>query len=34
MYLWAEMEAKVMQDLGISIQIPGDVKQDFVSITK
>lgn len=34
MYLWAEMEAKVMQDLGISIQIPGDVKQDFASITK
>jgi hypothetical protein len=34
MYLWAEMEQNVMKDLGISIQIPGDVKQDFTSITK
>lgn len=34
MYLWAEMEQNVLKDLGMSIQIPGDVKQDFVSNTK
>lgn len=34
MYLWAEMEQNVMKDLGLSIQIPGDMKQDLISNTK
>jgi hypothetical protein len=34
MYLYAEMEQNVMKDLGMSIQIPGDINQDFISTTK
>jgi hypothetical protein len=34
MYLFAEMESQVMQDLGITIQIPLDANQDFKSVTK
>ena len=34
MYLWAEMEEHVKQDLGITMQIPSDNNQDFKSLTK
>jgi hypothetical protein len=34
MYLYAEMEQNVMKDLTTSIQVPGDINQDFISNTK
>lgn len=34
MYLWAEMEQNVIKDLATMIQVPSDVKQDFLSVSK
>jgi hypothetical protein len=34
MYLFGEMEQNVMKDLSISIQIPSDIHDDFISNTK
>lgn len=34
MYLFGEMEQNVMKDLSVSIQIPSDIHDDFISNTK
>jgi hypothetical protein len=34
MYLFGEMEQNVMKDLSISIQIPSDNDDDFISNTR